>query len=302
MILKCVTPTPNTQTEASDTQAAVDIFVEQGVDCILFAGGDGTARNICAQVPHHIPVLGIPAGCKIHSGVYAITPSAAGCVIADMVLGKLVTVQSAEVRDIDESAFREGKVIAKHFGELTVPAQLQYVQSVKMGGKESDELVLADLAAYIQELRDDEDDCSWIMGSGSTIDFMMDEWGIENTLLGVDVITASGEVLADITASELLEHVQTHRAKLVITLIGGQGHILGRGNQQLSPEVIRTIGRENILIVATKTKLQHLEGRPLICDTSDPELDTQLHGYMEVITGYNDKVLYPVGVEYRSKG
>jgi predicted polyphosphate/ATP-dependent NAD kinase len=171
-----------------------------------------------------------------------------------------------------------------------------------MGGKESDELVLADLAAYIQELRDDEDDCSWIMGSGSTIDFMMDEWGIENTLLGVDVITASGEVLADITASELLEHVQTYRAKLVITLIGGQGHILGRGNQQLSPEVIRTIGRENILIVATKTKLQHLEGRPLICDTSDPELDTQLHGYMEVITGYNDKVLYPVGVEYRSKG
>jgi predicted polyphosphate/ATP-dependent NAD kinase len=109
-------------------------------------------------------------------------------------------------------------------------------------------------------------------------------------------------VLADITASELLEHVQTYRAKLVITLIGGQGHILGRGNQQLSPEVIRTIGRENILIVATKTKLQHLEGRPLICDTSDPELDTQLHGYMEVITGYNDKVLYPVGVEYRSKG
>lgn len=293
---------PNTQTEASDTQAAVDIFVEQGVDCILFAGGDGTARNICAQVPHHIPVLGIPAGCKIHSGVYAITPSAAGCVIADMVLGKLVTVQSAEVRDIDESAFREGKVIAKHFGELTVPAQLQYVQSVKMGGKESDELVLADLAAYIQELRDDEDDCSWIMGSGSTIDFMMDEWGIDNTLLGVDVITASGEVLADITASELLEHVQTHRAKLVITLIGGQGHILGRGNQQLSPDVIRRIGRENMLIVATKTKLQHLEGRPLICDTSDPELDTQLHGYMEVITGYNDKVLYPVGVEYRSKG
>lgn len=293
---------PHPQTEASDTQATVDILVEQGVDCILFAGGDGTARNICAQVPEHIPVLGIPAGCKIHSGVYAITPRAAGCVIADMVLGKLVTVQSAEVRDIDETAFREGKVIAKHFGELTVPAQLQYVQSVKMGGKESDELVLADLAAYIDELRDDAQDYSWIMGSGSTIDFMMGEWGMDNTLLGVDVITADDEVIADMTAPQLLEHLQMHQAKLVITLIGGQGHIFGRGNQQLSPEVIRAVGRENILIVATKTKLQQLAGRPLICDTSDPQLDAQLSGYMEVITGYNDKVLYPVGVEYTSQG
>lgn len=297
----CYTP-PHDQTEATDTQAAVDILIEQGVDCILFAGGDGTARNICEQVPDHIPVLGVPAGCKIHSGVYAITPRAAGYVIADMVLGKLVSVRSAEVRDIDESAFREGKVIAKHFGELSVPAQLQYVQSVKMGGKESDELVLADLAAYVDELRDEHDDCSWVIGSGSTIDFMMNEWGMTNTLLGVDVITAQGEMLSDITAPELLEHVQMNPAKLLITLIGGQGHIFGRGNQQLSPEVIRTIGYDNIFIVATKTKLHHLDGRPLICDTSDPQLDAELCGYMEVITGYNDKVLYPVGIEYTAKG
>lgn len=289
---------PYAQTEASDTQAAVQALLAQGVDCILFAGGDGTARNICDVVPTHIPVLGIPAGCKIHSGVYAITPRAAGCVIADMILGKLVSVQEAEVRDIDETAFREGKVIAKHFGELTVPAQLQYVQSVKMGGKESDEMVLADLAAYIGELRDEHAPCNWIMGSGSTIDFIMQELGYPNTLLGVDMIHANERVEQDMMADSILPIVQNSPTKLLITLIGGQGHIFGRGNQQLSPDVIRAIGKDNIIIVATKTKLQQLQGQPLICDTGDAKLDASLDGLIEVITGYNDKVLYPVGVSY----
>lgn len=289
---------PHAQTEASDTQAAVQALLAQGVDCILFAGGDGTARNICDVVPAHIPVLGVPAGCKIHSGVYAITPRAAGCVIADMIDGKLVSVQEAEVRDIDEAAFRQGKVIAKHFGELTVPAQLQYVQSVKMGGKESDEMVLADLAAYIGELRDEYVPCNWIMGSGSTIDFIMQELGFSNTLLGVDVILSNGELKQDMRAYELLPLSQNTPSKLLITLIGGQGHIFGRGNQQLSPEVIRTLGKDNIIVVATKTKLQQLQGQPLICDTGDTQLDASLDGLIEVITGYNDKVLYPIGVSY----
>ena len=289
---------PNAQTEATDTQAAISALLKHDVNCILFAGGDGTARNICDVVPTHIPVLGIPAGCKIHSGVYAITPRAAGCVIADMVQGKLVSVQEAEVRDIDEAAFRTGTVIAKHFGELTVPAQLQYVQAVKMGGKESDELVLMDLAAHLHELQDEYADHAWVMGSGSTVDFVMGEWGQSNTLLGVDVILPDQRVVNDIAARDLYAITQQQPCKLVITLIGGQGHILGRGNQQLSPDVIRAIGKENILIVATKNKLQQLNGQPLICDTGDAQLDSSFDGFIEVITGYNDKVLYPIGVKY----
>ncbi len=126
----------HSQTEGEDSENAARALVSHNVDLILFAGGDGTARNICSVVGNSVPVLGVPAGCKIHSGVYCVTPSAAGQVIAQMIRGELVSEMDAEVRDIDENAFRQGKVIAKHYGEMRVPAELTYVQAVKMGGKE----------------------------------------------------------------------------------------------------------------------------------------------------------------------
>ena len=134
---------------AADTEAAATCLSTTGIDLLLFAGGDGTARNICAVVDSHTTVLGIPAGCKIHSGVYAITPAAAGKVVAQMIKGELVSVQDAPVMDIDEAAFRQGSVRAKRFGEMQIPTELRYVQSVKSSGKESEELVLDDLASYI---------------------------------------------------------------------------------------------------------------------------------------------------------
>jgi predicted polyphosphate/ATP-dependent NAD kinase len=262
---------------------------------ILFAGGDGTARNICAAVDDSIPVLGVPAGCKIHSGVYAITPKAAGRVVDMLVKGELVTLGEADVMDIDEEAFRQGTVKAKRYGEMQVPSELRYVQSVKNGGKESDELVLADIAAFvISEMEDDE---QYIMGSGSTVAAVMEELGLENTLLGVDLICDHELIGQDMIAADLLAAAEKMPTKLVITLIGGQGHIFGRGNQQLSPALIRKIGKENIMVIATKTKLQALNGRPLIADTGDEALDEELSGYIKVITGYNDHVMYAVGHE-----
>jgi predicted polyphosphate/ATP-dependent NAD kinase len=286
------------QTEADDTIAAAKAIYAAGVDCLLFAGGDGTARNICSVWPNHVPALGVPAGCKIHSGVYAISPKGAGKVIQQMVTGELVSAELADVRDIDEEKFRAGTVIAKHFGELLIPSELQYVQAVKMGGKESDELVLADLAAYLAEIREDFPGHAFIMGSGSTVDFVMQEWGFNNTLLGVDVIMADELIVNDATATDLEALIAKHPCKLVITLIGGQGHIFGRGNQQLSPQLIRTLGKENILVVATKTKLEALAQRPLHCDTGDSELDDALSGNIDIITGYRDHVLYRLGVDY----
>ena len=290
----------NTQTTAQDTENAVQILLNQKVDILLFAGGDGTARNICHQVElntsHKIPVLGIPAGCKIHSGVYAVTPKAAGRVVEMLVTNQLVTLTEADVMDIDESLFRQGIVKAKRYGEMQIPSELRYVQAVKSGGKESDELVLQDIAADVIEQMDDQ---LFIIGSGSTTAFIMDELGEKNTLLGVDVLHQQSVIANDITEPKLWELLQAHLSKnqsvkLVITLIGGQGHIFGRGNQQLSPRIIRAIGKENILIVATKTKLTGLNNRPLIVDTGDNELDQSFTGYMSVITGYKDQVLYPV--------
>ena len=280
-------------TTPDDTEQAAKILKNSGVDLVLFAGGDGTARNICHAIEDTIPVLGIPAGCKIHSGVYAITPKAAGRVVEMLVKGELVTLADADVMDIDEDAFRQGTVKAKRYGEMQTPSEVRYMQAVKNGGKETDELVLADIAAHVVSQMDE--DTFYIMGSGSTVEAIMEEMGLENTLLGVDLIKDQTLVAQDLTAKQLLELTHDQSTKLVITLIGGQGHIFGRGNQQLSPALIRAIGKENIIVVATKTKLLALNGRPLICDTGDGELDDELTGYIKVTTGFNDHIMYAVG-------
>ncbi len=278
-------------THARDTQLTVEALMNESLDLLLFAGGDGTARDIFAVVDDSLPVLGVPAGVKIHSGVYAITPHAAGVVVNMLLKGELVSLMTADVMDIDEQAFRQGTVKAKRFGEMLVPAEPRYIQAVKMGGKEVDELVLADIAADVINQMEDE---LYIIGSGSTVAALMEELNLDNTLLGVDVIQNEQVVAADVTAKHLLELTTNKPTKLVITLIGGQGHILGRGNQQLSPELIKQVGKDNIIILATKTKLKALEGRPLIVDSGDPELDSALTGYYKITTGYHDYVMYQV--------
>ena len=292
------------KTTEQDTEKTVAALAKQNIDILLFAGGDGTARNVCAMVERldkSFPVLGIPAGCKIHSGVYAITPKAAGRIIELMVTKQLVTLTEADVMDIDESLFRQGIVKAKRYGEMKIPSELRYIQAVKSGGKELDDLVLQDISADIIERMDDE---LFIIGSGSTTAFLMEELALKNTLLGVDAICDKTLLANDLTEAQLWQLLQNYNQQsitttLVITLIGGQGHIFGRGNQQLSPRIIRFIlaqqgGRENVLIIATKTKLAALNNRPLIADTGDSELDQQLGGYFTITTGYKDQVLYPV--------
>jgi len=290
------------KTSAEDTEKSVVALLglknERQIDILLFAGGDGTARNISDQVGDNFPVLGIPAGCKIHSGVYAITPKAAGRVVELMLTGQLVTLTEADVMDIDESLFRQGVVKAKRYGEMQIPSELRYVQAVKSGGKESDELVLQDIAAHVIEHMEDE---LFVIGSGSTTAFVMEELSLDNTLLGVDLVQEQTLVASDLTEHELWNYIEKNKqncgennAKLIITLIGGQGHIFGRGNQQLSPRVLRAIGKDNMMVIATKSKLAALDARPLISDTGDIELDQILSGFIPVITGYKDQVLYPV--------
>ncbi len=314
---KLVYQAKSDSTHASDTEQAVSALISEHVDIILFAGGDGTARNIAKVVAenaekneqHQVPVLGIPAGCKIHSGVYAITPTAAGRVVELMLTKQLVTLTTGDVMDIDESLFRQGTVKAKRFGEMQIPSELRYVQAVKSGGKESDELVQHDISEDVIESMSDNDKGLYIIGSGSTTDFLMGELGLDNTLLGVDLVQSEALIASDVTEQQLwqklveIKNTRTNKAQqnvnLVITLIGGQGHIFGRGNQQLSPRIIRFIieqngGKENIIIIATKAKLMALENRPLISDTGDNELDQLLSGFMPITTGYKDQVLYPV--------
>jgi predicted polyphosphate/ATP-dependent NAD kinase len=280
-------------TSAEDTCKAAQQLLDRKVDIIVFAGGDGTARNICSVVADTIPVLGIPAGVKIHSAVYAVTPKAAGEVIAQLVRGELIDVKAHDVRDIDEDAFRNNIVKAKFYGEMRVPQAGQFVQSVKQGGVEVEELVLQDIAADI--VAGMEDDMLYFIGSGKTTLAIMDELQLENTLLGIDVVLNHQLLKNDVSESDILAFLDQYPGKAVISVIGGQGHIIGRGNQQLSCAVLKKLGKGNVKVIATKAKISALEGRPLIVDSGDNDLDADFSGTIEVTTGFNDYIIYPVG-------
>lgn len=279
-------------TTAEDTRRAVQQLQEAGVALILFAGGDGTARDVCAAVREGQPVLGIPAGVKIQSGVYAISPRAAGELTARLVEGGLVRLASGEVRDIDENALREGRVTARWYGELCVPQEGGYVQAVKQGGMESEELVLADLAAWLEA--EWEPGARYVFGPGSTLHGLAQNLGLETTLLGVDVIEDGQVIAGDVNEAELFDLVAGHPTYLLVTAIGGQGHIIGRGNQQISPRVLRAIGLERLRVVATKRKLATLEGRPLLVDSGDVTLDDAFPDAVRVWAGYKEELLYPL--------
>jgi predicted polyphosphate/ATP-dependent NAD kinase len=277
------------ETAADDTRRAVELLQDECVDILVFAGGDGTARDVCDVINPGQVVLGIPCGVKMHSGVFANSPLSAGKIIRDITLGKLTTVTDAEVRDIDELAFRHGLVRAKYYGEMTVPEALRYIQQTKSGGVEVEELVLQEIAADVVEGM--RPGVQYLIGSGSTTAAIMDSLKIKNTLLGVDVIKDGSLVTGDATEAQLFSLVTNNSSEIILTIIGGQGHIFGRGNQQLSPRVIRAVGRDNLKVIATKTKLEALGGKPLLVDTGDPVLDDELAGLIRVITGYEDSVL-----------
>ena len=282
------------QTQALDTVNCVEALIDAGVDLILFAGGDGTARNICDVVGERATVLGVPAGCKIHSGVYAVTPAAAGRIAAKMIQGQMLSRKQADVKDIDEEAFRAGVVKAKSYGELSVPADLEYLQATKMGGVEVEAMVLDDISDHIREQMEDAPDTCFVMGSGSTVDAIMQTLGLDNTLLGVDLVKGGKVIGKDLSAKQLMKLTENQSVCIVLTVIGGQGHVLGRGNQQLSPDLIRRAGKAGLMVIATKTKLNGLQGRPLISDSGDPQLDVSLGNAITVITGYHDEVIYPL--------
>jgi predicted polyphosphate/ATP-dependent NAD kinase len=278
---------------ATDTQSAVIALQEAGVALILFAGGDGTARDVCAVANSAQPVLGIPAGVKIHSGVYAISPRAAGELARRLVEGGLVRLASAEVRDQDEQALRAGKVAARWYGELTVPVEGHYMQQVKQAGMESEELVLVEIADWLQDSW--EADVRYVFGPGSTLHGVASNLDLTTTLLGVDVIENGIVLAADVTEAQLFALVHDYPSRLLVTAMGGQGHIIGRGNQQISPRVLRAIGLAHIRVLATKRKLATLEGRPLLVDSGDPLLDSAFPDAIRVWAGYKEELLYPLG-------
>jgi predicted polyphosphate/ATP-dependent NAD kinase len=279
-------------TSPEDTMEAARQMADREVDLILFAGGDGTARNIYTAIGSGIPVLGIPAGVKIHSAVYAINPRSAGEVARLYLQNQVLDLREAEVMDIDEEAFREGRVNARLYGYLKVPVERR-VQSVKSGAR-SEQAEVEGMAADI--INNMEADTLYIIGPGTTTRSIMDQLGLKNTLLGVDVVLNRELAANDVGEDQLFKLVDRHQggSRIVVTAIGGQGHVFGRGNQQISPRVIRRVGKNNIIVAASRDKLVALQPHPLLVDTGDPDLDQELSGYVRVVTGWEDSIMYRV--------
>ena len=282
------------ETTAEDTRRAALEMERRGVNLLLFAGGDGTARDVCEAVGQRVTALGIPAGVKVHSAVFALDPRRAGELAVSFLRGDTEATRDAEVMDIDEEAFRQGIVDAALHGYLRVPREEGLVQAAKSGSRPSEEDAQLAIGAGVAE--EIARGGLYLLGPGATTRAISDALGLTCTLLGVDAVRDGALVGADLGEREILDLVRDAPAKVVVSVIGGQGYVLGRGNQQISSVVVHAVGPENLIIVASKDKLTALGGRPLLVDTGDPALDEALNGYVRVTTGYNEQTMSRIGL------
>ena len=286
-------------TSAEDTSNLVNALLEAKVDALLYAGGDGTTRDIVKALEHRgeaaqaTPLIGVPGGVKMHSGCFATTPKAAAEVVLSFALGDLRTAIT-EVMDLDEIVYQEGVWKVRMYGEAWTPSSPRFMQ----GAKEQVERVSEDdsiegLANHIGSLLQDEDDLMVVWGSGGTLRRMGEHLNQSLTLLGIDI--QHGESLhTDLNETELIRiiggHVdndgQQRPLLLLLSPMGGQGFLIGRGNLQLSPSVLRLVGHTNLLGVATPSKLIGLEAVRI--DTGDESLDDEFQAkrFIKILQGF----------------
>ena len=279
------------ETSAADTRTAAEAMAAAGARLILFAGGDGTARDMAAALDDRdrVPVIGVPAGVKMHSAVYATSPRAA----ADLALRALtqdIEARPREVMDIDEEAFRAGAVSARLYGYMPVPYAPDLTQNVKAGGVSGNREALSSIAAEIAGRM--EAGRLYILGPGTTTRAVMEELRLPKTLLGVDLVRDGTVIAADASENDILRALAGGRpGAIVVTPIGGQGHFLGRGNQQIGARVVRAVGLDRLVVAATPEKLASLRDGILHVDTGDPALDRALAGWRRVITGFGSEAV-----------
>lgn len=280
------------QTSKQDTTETAKQIVDEGVDLLVFCGGDGTARDVLNAVDKKVPVLGVPTGVKMHSAVFAVDPKAAARITARFLSGQL-PLWEAEVMDIDEEAFRQGRVSARLHGYVLTPYEPRLIQVAKIASPmtQSDLRNQAALAVYIIEKM--EEDVVYVISAGTTTRTIGDLLDEKKTLLGVDIFKNKKIVARDVNEKQILEAIKGETVKVVVTPIGGQGFIFGRGNQQISPEVIQQVGKDNIIVIATENKMKNLKA--LKVDTGDPDLDASFRGKITVITDYQVEKAVPIG-------
>jgi predicted polyphosphate/ATP-dependent NAD kinase len=277
------------ETSAEDTKTAVKLLVKAKVDLIVFVGGDGTAKDIFDAVHclREVPVLGVPSGVKMYSGIFAVNPSDA----VDVVLAfaeSQAELEEFEIMDADEKAIRDDVFNVKLYGFMKgpfLPAHIQGSKQVSPETVDEKDNQMAIARFIVEEM---PAHATWILGPGTTVKCIAELLGIEKTVLGVDIYKG-GKAILDVDEERILKEVDDwEKAWIILSPIGHQGILLGRGNQQISPEIIKRVGRERILVVATKNKLHSIEGNVLRVDTGDAEIDEMLRGYGRVVTDYRE--------------
>jgi predicted polyphosphate/ATP-dependent NAD kinase len=284
------------ETSAEDTKTAVKMLVDADVDLIVFVGGDGTARDIFDSMKRcsgEIPVLGVPSGVKMYSGIFAVNPADA----VDIILAyaeNQAEIADFEIIDADEKAIRSDAFSVKLHGFLKgpfLPMRIQGSKQISPETVDEKENQTAIAKSIIEEMRPD---ATYILGPGTTVKRIAELLGVKKTVLGVDIYK-KGKVILDVDEKRILKEVEDwQNTWIILSPIGRQGILLGRGNQQISPEIVKHVTKQRIIIAATKSKLQSIEGKALRVDTGNAEVDNMLKGYIKVITDYREWRLMPV--------
>lgn len=277
----------NKITSTKDTKAASKMFLDEKVDLILFCGGDGTARDIFEIIGNNIPILGVPAGVKMHSGVFGINTEASAKMLHEFVHGRL-TIGDVEIMDLDEERYRRGDWNIRLFGIAKGVVEPTFVQVGKSTFENiSDDAIKDELTEHIVDEMEDNSDYLYLFGSGGTIGYVAKKIGLKNTLLGIDAVFQNKVICNDLNESDIIKLIDKYpKMKVILSPIGAQGFILGRGNLQLSPKIIRKINLDNIIVISTPAKLA---STPVIrVDTGDKKLDKEFKEkeFMMVVIGY----------------
>jgi predicted polyphosphate/ATP-dependent NAD kinase len=260
------------QTSPEDTKVIAQGIVNAKVDLLVFCGGDGTTRDIQKAVDMKIPVLGVPTGVKMHSGIFAVNPQAAARVVYRF-LNDGLPLHEAEVMDVDEQAFREGRLSAELYGYMLSPYEPHLIQGNKLASPITEDEIRNQAAIAVYIIEKIQPDILYIMAPGTTTRTIGDLLDQKKTLLGVDLFLGNKIIAKDVNEKQILQAIEGKKVKIIVTPIGGQGFIFGRGNQQISSKVIRQVGIENIVVIATASKLRSL--RSLRVDTGDPKIDDE---------------------------
>ncbi len=279
---------------AAATRHCVKQMLGRGMELLLFAGGDGTARDILAVARDRLPVIGIPCGANMQSGVFAGTPEAAGLLALAFLRGECRALRDQDVLGRGGLAPGATRIEPVAYGRLRVPYDRELVPGPKLSlpadGAQLEQVVAAALALM-------EPDTCIVFGPGSTKLAVLERMGLAGTLVGVDVILRGRLIAADASEPQLAKLLQHHdKTRIIITPVGGQGFLFGRGNQPFSERVIRAVGVGNVSVISTPAKLQALGGRPLRMDLDDADLLRQFPLNVRILTGPGEFVLHPLAV------